>query len=356
MAGATTLAAPPPGPEAGARLQQRLDALVRNNPAVPGVALHVTSPSGWSWSGASGVVARGSTTPLTPGHAVRLASVTKTYTAASVLRLAELGRLDLDQAIGDRLSADSSSLLRRDGYDVDAISIRQLANHTAGLWDYASDPRFVEAVLGDLNRHWSPRQLLERATQLGDPVGPPGSRFRYSDTGYLLLAEIVERTSGLALGDAYRELLGFARLGLEETWLEGSRGPAKTPPRAHQYAGDVDTYAADPSFDLYGGGGLVATLPDVARFYAALVGGRVFERRSSLDAMTSVPDVPRGSDEPYGLGVSMIRLDAERCLGHHGFWGTLAFACPSGLAVAISVNQSEGASALQRELLEAVAK
>jgi D-alanyl-D-alanine carboxypeptidase len=179
VAGAATVSAQPHAPEVAEQLQSRLDALVRENPSVPGIVLHVSSVrDGWSWGGASGVVARGSAEPLTPGHAARLASVTKTYTAAAILRLAEQGRLDLDDAIGERLSRGSVELLRRDRYDVDAITIRQLASHTAGLFDYASDPRFVAAVLGDLQRRWSARELLELATRLGDPVAGLGRPLR----------------------------------------------------------------------------------------------------------------------------------------------------------------------------------
>ena len=73
--------------------------------------------------------------------------MTKTFTAAAILRLVEQGRLGLDDPIADHLAPATLELLRRGGYDPDAIHVRHLLMHTSGLYDYASDPKFVEYVL-----------------------------------------------------------------------------------------------------------------------------------------------------------------------------------------------------------------
>src|SRR5206468_13081783 len=100
-----------------------------------------------------------------------------------------------------------------------------------------------------------------------------GTDFHYSDTGYVLLGEILERQTGHSLAGAYRSLLGLDRLGLLHTYLETLEPtPAQATPRAHQYLGTTDTAGFDPSFDLYGGGGLVSTVNDLTRFYRARFG------------------------------------------------------------------------------------
>jgi len=106
---AASTAAPLP-----ARLDQLLERFARAHPAFPGVALAVKT-STLSWTGAAGVADRASRRPLTPGAGLRIASVTKTFTAAAILRLAENGKLSLDDPIAKHVSPAMVALLRRGG-------------------------------------------------------------------------------------------------------------------------------------------------------------------------------------------------------------------------------------------------
>src|SRR5204862_1252455 len=134
------------------------------------------------------------------------------------------------------------------------------------------------------------------------PYAPPGKAFHYADTGYVLLGEIVERATGRPLGSAFRRLLGFGKLGLTRTYLESLEArPQAAHPRAHQYYQRIDATAFDPSFDLYGGGGLVSTVGDLARFYRALLHGQVFEKRATLRTMLGQPNSRRVGDLGMGL-------------------------------------------------------
>jgi D-alanyl-D-alanine carboxypeptidase len=255
------------------------------HPIYPGVALAVISPR-LHWVGAAGHDALASRKALQPNAGFRIASVTKTFTAAAILRLVESGRLGLDDPIVDRLSPATASLLRRDGYRVDAIRIRHLLMHTSGLYDYASDPAFVSYVLAHGRHHWTRREQVRFAMSHGKPYAPPGREFHYADTGYILLGEILERRTGRSLAAAYRSLLRFDKLGLRRTYLETLEPrPSAAQPRAHQYYQRIDATAFDPSFDLYGGGGLVSTVDDLARFYRALFHGGVFDKSATLRTM-----------------------------------------------------------------------
>ena len=126
----------------------------------------------------------------------------------------------LDDPIAEHLAPATLELLRRGGYDPDAIHVRHLLMHTSGLYDYASDPKFVEYVLTHGRHHWTRTEQVRFAITHGKPYAPPGKDFHYSDTGYVLLGEIIERTTGRPLANAFRRLLGFDKLGLSHTYLE----------------------------------------------------------------------------------------------------------------------------------------
>src|SRR5262249_12470151 len=148
-------------------------------------------------------------------------------------------------------------------------------------------------------RHWTRAEQLRFAMTHGHPLAAPGREFHYADTGYILLGEILERTTGRPLGSALASLLDYRKLGLNDTLLE-TPGGREAGQRAHQYLGTLDTTAFDPSFDLYGGGGLVSTVDDLARFYAALLGGKVFHRPGTLRTMLGKPN-PHGVAD-LGMG------------------------------------------------------
>jgi D-alanyl-D-alanine carboxypeptidase len=232
-------------------------------------------------------------------------------------------------------------LLRQDGYAVDAITIRQLLQHTSGLHDYAEDPNYEAEVIADPSRRWTRADQVGEATRLGDPLGPPGQQFAYSDTDYILLGDVIERSTGKTLGAAYRDLLDLDRLGLRSTWQESiDPVPAGTPARAHQLIADLDSYDADPSFDLYGGGGLVSTTADLAHFYRALLGGEIFRDPATLRAMLEVPVTNEASGAASGLFRSDVQ-DQGPCWSHSGFWGTYVITCPAvDVTVAVSVFQA----------------
>src|SRR5213595_669355 len=318
-----------------ARLAAAADAFAAAHPAYPGVALAVVSPQ-LRWTGSAGHPAFGSRAVLDPRAGFRIASVTKTFTAASVLRLVETGRLGLDDPIAGHLAPATVALLRGGGYDPEAIDVRHLLMHTSGLYDYASDPKFVEYVLTHGRHHWTRAEQVRFAMTHGKPYAPPGKAFHYADTGYVLLGEIVERASG--------RLLGFEKLGLTRTYLESlePRPPAARP-RAHQYYQRIDATGFDPSFDLYGGGGLVSTVGDLARFYRALLHGQVFEKRATLWTMLGKPNPRRTAD--LGMGIFSNRIGGrggEDCWVHSGFWGTTVIHCPaSDVTVALTVDQAD---------------
>lgn len=271
--------------------------------------------------------------PLDGDEGFRLASITKTYVAATVLRLWEDGRIDLDAPIAQWLSAPWLAALSGDGYAPGRITVRHLLGHTSGMADHAQTERFIETITAAPATEWTRARDVASLVAWTDPVGKPGEKFSYSDTGYILLGAIVERITGQDLPDVVREQLGFERLGLDGTYWERYELAGERE-RAHQVFDGRDTYDWNPSMDLYGGGGLVAPAADVARFFDALLEGRVFEREDTLQAMLSADGLP--ADSPYRLGVFDYDLqDGVHANGHSGFWGTLVMRDPvSGRTIA----------------------
>lgn len=329
-------------PEAARRrLGNALEADLATDPAIPGEAVAVRAP-GLDVTEAAGLADTAGAVPLRPETPFRIASVTKTFVAAAVLRLVEQRRVRLDAPISRYLSPESLALLRGGGYRPREITVRQLLRHTSGLFDYASTEAYDEINVSDPGHRWTPEEQLRFAMDHGRPVGKPGERYAYSDTGYVLLGEIIERATGQSLPAAVRRLIGFRRLGLDHTWWETLEpAPAGEPPRAHQYYGDeFDNIGLDASHDLYGGGGLVSTVGDLTRFYRALFHVRIFDHRRTLRRMLEVPRVGRAAGA--GMGIFRVVVDGERCYGHPGYWGTETIHCPRlDVTFARTINQAD---------------
>ena len=314
-----------------AELQKLLSAEVAAHPSLPGELMHVqASKQGINVSLAAGVFDRESKRPLEAHHVFRVASVTKTFVAASILRLYEDGKIKLDDPINRYLPNEYNSILEGGGYPTNVITVRQILTHTSGIFDYAKAQEYFVAVSSDPKHRWTRIEQVQDAIKWGKPQNAPGKGYHYSDTGYILLGEMIERLTGKPLGPALRSVLDFKKLKLDETYLETLEPvPAGIKPLSHPYLGEMDIIDFDPSVDLYGGGGLVSSTEDLALFYRALLRGKVFRRASTLQIMLTVPptneDAPGG---PYALGIQRRKIGGNICWGHTGFWGTSAFHCP----------------------------
>ncbi|HEV2125254.1 MAG TPA: serine hydrolase domain-containing protein, partial [Chloroflexota bacterium] len=321
-------------------LHRILDDFVRGTAAGAVVSLCRGNDTGAE--AAAGVLDRRTGEPMVPGATFRIASNTKTFTAAAILRLMELGRLGLDETLPEFLPDE---LVRRlhvlSGHSRGAeVTVRHLLQHTSGIRSPEEEP-YLDRIKRDPLKRWTPLEQVELGISAGPPTGTPGARVQYSDVGYVLLSLIVERRTGLPLAQSLRTLLRFAELGLRVTYLETLEPcPEAAGPRMRQYLGDEDTTEWDPSFDLYGGGGLVSDAADLAHFWHALFAGRVFEEPRTLDQMlTTVPDPASGREA--GLGVFRRRFGDGDAWFHSGFWGSFALLRPdSGVAVAGAVNQA----------------
>jgi D-alanyl-D-alanine carboxypeptidase len=317
--------------------------------AVPGRLAAVIAPDAGVvlWEGAAGIADRETGDPLRADDTVRLGSLTRTFTAATVLRLVEKRALGVDDPIRDLLSPETVAILEGGGYDVDAITVRHLLTHTSGLPDYragdgaAPTPNspYLAAVLENIAYKWTRAEQIQWAIGNYPPAGDPGETFRLSDTGYVLLGEIVERATGMPLGDAAAFQIDYDGLGMVHTWWEVDEAQPAGTRRVHQERGADDVFDVDPRADVYGGGGISSSMGDVARFFDALLSGRVFAESSTLHTMLTIPET--NQDVNYAMGIQREEIDGHDCWGHDGFWGMAVISCPADhVTIAVSVNDA----------------
>jgi CubicO group peptidase (beta-lactamase class C family) len=226
--------------------------------------------------------------PVTPGTNFRLASVTKQFTAAAILLLAEDGTLGLDDRVRKWLPALPAA--------AEAVTIRQLLTHTSGLVDYED---VMPATQADQLRDADVLSLLESQERT---YFPPGSGYRYSNSGYALLALIVERASGRSFAEFLRERI-FEPLGMSGTAAHQD-GADTIGRRAFGYSGEGGSWArTDQSLTsaVLGDGGIYSSIDDLAQWDAALYDERLLSVESRRLAFSPATK----TDDPavqYGFG------------------------------------------------------
>jgi peptidoglycan/LPS O-acetylase OafA/YrhL/CubicO group peptidase (beta-lactamase class C family) len=323
-----------------AELQHLLDDTVVDG-FVPGAVMSVSVPGYAPWTGASGLADRDTTRPMQPDTPVRLGSVSKLFTAVVVLQLVEEDRITLDTPISTWLSDRVP--------DSDRITVRQLLQHTSGLYDYLEDRTFIAEMQRDPEHEWAPEELVGYASQF--PPGPRG-QWDYSSTNYVVLGMLVEQVTGQSLAAEMRQRV-FEPLALQHTFVLPEEDAP--PSLAHGYSQGTDITSASMSF-AFATGNIVSTGDDLQRFGRALFAEELL-KAETRDLMLQFVSGRGQYDMPaleYGLGVmrNQLPLDAAggrdpragRVLGHIGGYGgfrtALWYAPSSGITIALSLNQS----------------
>ncbi|NRB61868.1 MAG: beta-lactamase family protein [Saprospiraceae bacterium] len=347
--------------------QAIVDSVYQLNPESVGLMVHIESPRyGLSWSGSSGYSDKENQTKLLPNQPALIASSIKTYIAAAILRLQEMGKLDIEDAIGPYLTTRTANLFQDDGYELNQIKIKHLLSHTSGIADYVTDEYF-DFIDKNQTYRWTRDEQLQLAIDVGDPLGQPQSRFSYADVNYLLATEIMEQITQKPFYTSVRELLSYERLGLHGTWFPTlEEHPAHTPELVHQYWNEKawgskkldivwDSYDHDVSWDLYGGGGIATSMKELAQFSNHLFNGEIIEDEEVLNLLTTDVTTTDGISKTYRLGISDTRIKGLQAYGHGGFWGTIVFYIPKiDVSIAVCVLERNGKMKPTRSLLNAL--
>jgi D-alanyl-D-alanine carboxypeptidase len=274
---------------------------------VPGAA-GLARRGGQVITAASGAADVATGRPMAAADRFRVGSITKTLVATVVLQLAGEHRLRLSDSIARWLPG-----LVPNGQD---ITVRELLQHTSGLYNYTDDPGFLRAFRADPARVWQPQALI-RIAVAHPPLFPPGT-FGYSNTDYVLLGLIIQAATGQPLGRELQDRI-FVPLGMRHTSLPFAQVIPPSP-YAHGYllglpGGPLDLTRVSPSW-AWAAGAVVSTAADLARFYTALLTGRILPSPLLHQMLTTVPDEPAGIR--YGLGIFSLQTPCGTAWGHNG--------------------------------------
>jgi len=282
---------------------------------VKGVSAAVIGPGQKTWLGTAGI--SHDTVPVDPGMVSAIGSITKNAVSALTLRLAEEGVLSL----GDPLSRWLPEYQNVDS----RTTIRQLLNHSSGIYMFWSNQKIWDDLKKDRTKIWTPEEVL---SYIDKPYFEPGQGFRYSNTNYLLLAMIIQEATGSSLADELRNRF-WHPLNLNDTWLAIQE---KIPVNQIHIWGDnwnndgsyIDmTFLPRTAHDCicFGSGSFFMTAENLAMWGHALFEGRVLSPESMTEMLKYVDTGRGGNMEAYGLGVQKFRsrvTGGEIGIGHAG--------------------------------------
>lgn len=301
-----------------------VQAFLEAEPSIPGAQVAVWKNGRPILSRGYGVAERETGRAVDSTTVFRIASVTKQFTAAAVVRLAEEGRLSLDDPLADWVPEYPT------GEHV--VRLRHLLTHTSGIHDHGEP--------------WTerPEESLSREGLLAFTRGrpllfSPGERHQYSNMGYLLLGMVIERASGRSYAEYVRAALE-APLGLASI-SECPDTPAPRHARGYRITDDgLGPARAISMTQHFSAGGLCATAEDLVRWSHALIAGHVVSA-ASVREMTTPPAVRSGTT-PYGFGLGMGDPGGVHRISHTGliagFASELAYYPEHDLAIAVLFN------------------
>ena len=307
-------------PSVAARLDRAL-ARAKEKLLLPGVEATVTFPDGSSWTGTLGMADVADGRKVRSSTPFAIASVTKTFTSALILRYVDDGLLRLDQPLSRWLP---------DWPDADRITIRMLLNHTSGIPDFFRNPKFERALNKAKKREWSREDVLAGYVRPGN-VFEPGTGWSYSNTNYVLLGMVAEKIGGAPWEDlVHRELID--PLGLTSTYVQAVDAPPADPAVAYNLiygeAGRVTPVARTDGTDVIpftsvvtaagAAGAMASNTEDLARWARALYGGHLLSAATRKQLLTFVRAYAYGLGTSYGLGASRVRFDGRPAYGHTG--------------------------------------
>jgi len=281
-----------------ARLQRALDSTVRTVP-LRGLSAAVVLADGRVWRGVAGLSAPG--VPMDTAMRLGIGSISKSITATLLVRLAERGRLSLD----DPLSRWLPSIPHVDP----AITVRQLLNHTSGVFDVTDAPGYRDSILANVNARWTPQRML---ALLRPPLFARGTGWSYSNSNYQLAGLVAEAAGGRPLHVQVREEL-LVPLGLTAPFLDQYETP--TGPLPGGWVGGtmnvmdtrISTYTA-----AWAAGAYFSTPEALARWWQGLMTGRLVGAASLAAMMTTA------GPEGYGLGIVRRQLAGRQVWSHTG--------------------------------------
>jgi D-alanyl-D-alanine carboxypeptidase len=327
------------------RLQHRLDSLHRNG-RFAGAQLAVALPNGSVIAMATGFADTAKKEAMTTRHLLLQGSVGKTYASGVALQLIHEGKIGLDDPISKYLGNEPWFGRLP---NAQAITVRQLMNHTSGLVRYEFNEKFTADLTASPDRVWKPHELVSYILDTAAPFAA-GQGWDYSDTNYIVLGMIMEKVTGRTFYDLARERV-LKPAALAATVPSDARAIAGL---ANGYAGANNPFGGsdamlvdgrmviNPQFE-WTGGGMASTASDLARWGKRLYEGGAFDASMLPKLLDGVP-ARLGQNTKYGLGVIMRETALGTLYGHSGFFpgyqAEMLYLPAQKAAIAFQVNSS----------------
>jgi D-alanyl-D-alanine carboxypeptidase len=314
---------------------------------VVGVTMAVMNPTTGVWIGANGKADLFTKKDMRSCNISRVGSTVKMLTATTVLKLAEEGKLDLDAKISEYLQGDVINKIE----NADKATVRQLLQHSSGIYNYIQNLNFQTASLNDFIRVWKPEDLLRYAYNQ-KAYFQPGEDVQYSNTGYIMLGMLIEKIEGKPFHKSFEEKL-FLPYGLSMTSFA-----AENPIPGGTVRGYIDIYSNlqviestyFSGWDYYtADGGLISNPYDLTKFFHALMAGKIIGK-NSLEQMFAWKN-PKNPDPDffpisYGLGIFKIITPAGIAYMHSGdavgYYANMIYFPKDNSSIIYAVNSNYG--------------
>ena len=271
----------------------------------PGCSAAVAQQGEVVWRGVQGLADLASKSPITASTVFDIGSVSKQFTAAAILLLRDAGKLQLEDPLADHLTEFP-------GWS-QQTTLAHLMHHTSGIPDYQ---RLLEDQGFELSERTTQRQAVGALAGVRDLDFSPGSNWTYSNSNYVLLAEVVRKVSGRPLGQYVKTEI-FEPLNLDMVVEPNAHVPGK----ALSYRDGAGHYeVVDHQWEQVGDGAIQTTPAELARwgdnYRTGKVGGADWQAAVVANAV-DVPPGPTGEKNRYGAGIVQ---GEEGWLGHPGGW------------------------------------
>lgn len=307
----------------------------------PGCAVGVSRDGELTFAKGYGFADLNRDTPITPDTRFYLASLSKQFTAMSIVLLARDGRLSLDDSI--------RKWVPEVPWFGKPITLRELLHHTSGLRDYYTLLAIAGWQSGDALTERQFLDLIERQKSLNFA---PGDEFLYSNTGYALLSIVVRRASGESLRDFARQRI-FEPLGMTHTEFRDDHRTV-IPNAAIGYELTADGFReSEPELDVVGDGGAYSTIGDLAKWDANFTTHKV-GGADGIAEMEQPGTLNNGQTVPYGLALSIAKTHGMTTYSHSGAYGGFRTAMvrypDQGLSIFTLCNTSSAPASLADEV------
>ncbi|MCL9998162.1 MAG: serine hydrolase [Erythrobacter sp.] len=273
----------------------------------PGAAVVVMRGGKIVYTGGRGMADIAAGRAITPDTVFRLGSITKQFTAAVIVQLAQEGKLSLDDPLAKFLPDYPQPGA--------AATVRQLLQHTSGIQSYTDMPGLMNPV--STARALGTAEMIALFRDAPSP-SKPGEVWNYNNSGYILLGAIIETVTGMPWHQAVEERIARP-LGLAS--IRYGVGGEDTPAMAKGYTGEATAAATQSQYIHMGfphaAGALIGTVGDLAKWGQALHHGKVVDT-AHYQLMITPTVLPDGSTQPYGFGLGLDALREHPAIGHGG--------------------------------------